>query len=281
MVVNPRHSKKAQTAPTSGRRREEILAPKIYDRCVSQDCVTEGPAVSEEKHKCIILHPDLNGDPFGRLIWPGKPICLPKWVQTIRYVEGSFRVKRLSVSRIAPTPIQGYWEINTEFVFAFQLKLFGNQMAPIQILCCADHSDSPKHGHLLDALSCSVLYIKQTTLHGDIQNAAMIASDILPPQSYGAEGTPHALVQANVVPVSFKLKRARDLCGAPCPLDDVCYEPFHCISITAAVRTEISLFQLACLSIYACDCRQPEVCSQSGCDLFQKIAFPTDQFGLK
>lgn len=282
---NPNSNPGAPSEQQPALRREPLLVQKIYDQCRFQDCIRPGPAISDENCECIILHPDLCVCDcpcgFGGFVRPGKPVRLPEWVKTVRCVDGSFRFKKISILRIAPSPLKGYWDITIEFVFEFKLWLFGEHQVPIQILCCPCCADSPEKKFIKDSLFCSVSYLKQTTLFGTAEDAPYVASDILPQQDFSSGGSPHVQVLARTEPVKFELvKPEKGGCCQDLP-DDIYHEPFRHLFVLIALQADILLFRFACLTVDAGACCPPKKCPDSSddpCAMFQKIAFPTDQF---
>lgn len=279
--IQPNQKEDASAQEPSALRKECILAQKVYDRCRIQDCVREGPAVSEENGECVVVHPEIGSGDFGRIIWPGGPVRLPKWVRSVRCVDGSFRIRSIKILSVIPSPLTGYWDISIEFVFDFQLHLFGAQLTPIKILCRPGGNHSTDEKCPKDALACSVSCVRKTTLFGSVDPAPCTASDLLPPQDFCCGLSPHVLVQAEAAPVEFQLAAPEK---SPCPRnvpDDPYCEPFRLVFAVIALRADVSLFRFTCLALNARDCRPPRECPDPDgdpCVLFQKIDFPEEQF---
>lgn len=262
-------------------RKECILAQKIYDQCRFQDYVRQGPVISAEKCECIILHPEIPKDSFGGIVQPGKAVRFPKWVKRVRCADDSFKLEKITVLNITPSPIEKYWNISIEFVFNFKLLLFGEHMAPIQILCCPHGSYIPEKRLTKETLACASSYILQVTLSGPAEEEAFVASDILPQQNYSSGYSPHVLVQARTEPENFKLvKPPKAGCLQDVP-DDSYHEPFRYVFACIALQADISLFRFVSLAVNAEMCGSSPICPApctDPCTLFQQIEFPENEF---
>lgn len=261
-------------------REEQIIAQKIYDQCRLQNCTKQGPAVSCEECECIIEHP---GIPFGRIIFPKRPIRLPKWIKHIKYIKNSFRTKQISIERITPSLIRrDYWDVEIKFVFEFEVRLFGEFMTPVEILCCPCKGDSQTEpGRRKDFLCCSTSFVKKVTLHGTTENAPSIASDILPHQNCSSNNAPHVLVEEKAELVKVELVDPEDPCNLGDLFDDIYHEPFYYIFATIAMIADIKLFRFVCLLIEAKNCCAPKVCKDlcdDPCLIFEEMPFPTELF---
>lgn len=264
-------------------RKNCILAPKIYDQCRFQDCVSLGPVISAEKCECIILHPEFGKDSFGGLVWPGRPVRFPKWVRAIRCKDDSFRLKKITVLSITPSPLKGRWDVSIEFVFDFQLLLFGEHMVPIRILCCPCGIDTSKHPtkYPNDSLACSSSFNLRTTLCGPAEETSFIASDLLPQQDFSTSSTPHVLVQTRAEANAFKLVKPHKAdCSKDQP-EDAYHEPFRYAYAFVALQADLSLFRFTCLTMDAEQCGPPRECPgpcADPCALFRQIEFPEKEF---
>ena len=263
-----------------GCRKECILAQKIYDQCRFQEYVRQGPVISAEKFECIILHPEIRRDGFGGIVQPGEAVRFPKWVRKVRCADESFKLKRITVLSITPSPLAGRWDLSIEFVFQFELLLFGEHMAPIQILCCPGGSYIPERKHTKETLACSSSYILQTTLSGPMEERDFTASDILPQQDYSSGYSPHVLVQARAEPENFRLVKppAGSLEDLP---DESYHEPFRYLFACVALQADISLFGFVSLAVNAEMRDPPPTCPDPNidpCALFQQIEFPENEF---
>ena len=263
-------------------RNECIVAQKVYDQCRSQGCIKQGPVISNEKCECIIVNPEYCTHNFGRIIWPGKPIRLPEWVKSIKYLSNSFQTKSITVLNIMPSPLKGYWDICIEFIFDFKLQLFGECMTPIEIICRpCDHHVSNDPESTKNYLCCSSVYVKQVTLFGTKEDAPMVASDILPQQDYNYNNSPHVLVQARAVPVEFKIISPDEACCYQDLFDDIYHEPFNYIYAYIAMLIDIKLFRFVCMLVDAKACKPAKICDDlcdDPCALFSKMDFPKELF---
>lgn len=263
-------------------REERILAQKIYDRCRLHRCVKLGPAISNEKCECIITHPDLCAPGFGSPVFPGRPVRLPNWIKSVAYIPGSFKTQRITILDITPSPLPDRWDIGIEFVFDFSLRLFGENRTPVKIICCpCSRHASAQPAHEKDFLRCSSVYITQVTLSGPAESTPMVASDILPQQSFRSDDSPHVLIQSGAQPAGFKLIRPEQACRGEDLFDDIYHEPFRYIYAYIALLADIMLFRFVCAQINLRACPPPKTCDDpqaDPCARFSRIDFPQDLF---
>ena len=261
---------------------EHIIAQKVFDQCRSQGCIEQGPVISNEKCECFIIKPDINAYDIGKIILPDKPIRLPEWVKSLKYIKDSFKIRNITVPEITPSPLKGYWDICVEFIFDFKLQLFGEFMTPIKILCCPcdkDSSDGPDN--IKDFISCSSLYIKQVTLFGSREDESNIASDLFELKDCGFNNSPHALVQAGAEPGEFKIVSPEEASFYKDLFDDIYHEPFNYIYAFIAMLIDIKLFRFVCMLVEAKACKPPKICEDAGddpCAIFSRMDFPNEMF---
>ncbi len=261
---------------------ECIITAKIYDQCRLREYIKLGPAISNENCVCTVVHPMIVTQTFGNIICPGEPIRLPKWVKQIKYVKNSFQTRSVTILSINPSLIKkGYWDVNIRFVFDFELKLYGNFLTPIEIICqtCGDNSTTQSENRK-NFLRCSVSFETKVTLSGP-KDSPFISSDLLPQQPYAYPGAPHAFVETWAEPIDFKLVKPDESGCYQDLFDDTYHEPFQYIYACIAILAHIKLFGFACLGVEAKKCPCPKNCphfDEDPCEYFSDMPFPTELF---
>lgn len=262
---------------------DNILTLKVYDECMIKKCIKQGPVISADECTCIIMPHD-NEDHLGRIIIPGRPICLPKFVTCIKVINDSIKPEKIKISKLSPSCIKkGCWEAEIIFTFVFKIQLFDINMKKLELLCCPPDCHSIDDCKICrDYILGTVDYVQKAVLSGpDDEFCSFLSSDLFENMNQPILNSPHVLVESAACVIDSKMESPDEACFYNDVLDGTYDEPIIYIFIHIGLLIIIKLFKLVTVSVESKECGNVKPCEElplDVCELFNSIKFPVDEF---
>ncbi|MDR1689836.1 MAG: hypothetical protein LBS21_14710 [Clostridiales bacterium] len=237
-------------------RDECIIAPKIYDSCRNQECLSPkdlGPARAAE---------DMDCEGCG-VIYEGEIIEPPENAVSVSVEK--LRIKKIEILEKAPNPFKnGFWDVDIRFGFEYCLT-FRDSSGCVNVKAKARSS-----------------YSKTVTLFGSSDAETVFSTDLMvgcPKEDRTMDSSPFIMVDAKAVSLSAELKysRRRRIEG-----EEFCPPHPNEVLITIGLFSIIKLFRLVDLSVQSYGFCIPPECEElspiNPCEVFEKLDFPMDMF---
>jgi hypothetical protein len=209
---------------------------KIYDSCRSKDCLAAhelGPA--RDCH--------------------GSPINAPDDAQSV-LIE-NLRAARITVMKKEPSLLKkGYWDMDIQYVFNYDLKFFGPEGKP------------------LGTLRATNTFNHRRCLFGSVGQEISLFTDLLGGyDNIAGGGPPFVMVEAKAVPLTAEIKHHHHGKGEHC---------HKFVFVTIGLFSIIKLYRLVSLLVESRGFVIPQPCRDvlppNPCDFFEQLCFPMDAF---
>lgn len=240
-----------------------ILAPRIFDQCRIQRCLTSadiGPARVAKSHR-----PNADG-----MCKEGDIIIPP--INATDVTLRDFDLTSIEVLRKKASPIQdGCWDIDLKYTFNYFLEFRRND------------------GSLICVIEATNTYILKVTLFGSTQGDVTVISE-LAELCDNTQGKPCVYAEGKAVGLDASLKypssscSCNSNCNSSCNCTDGTLSAPIAVDVTIGLFTIVKLYRTVSIVVESLGTIVPEPCSNGNnstthpCDNFNRIPFPLDLF---
>lgn len=236
-----------------------IIAYKIFDQCRKQICLTPcllGPArCARNTSSCneILQEGDIIVPPMNAASVSIDDLSLCKILIT-KKKENAFRT--------------GYWDIEIKFVFSYTITFRDSDC------------------NFITCKRATSVYTMQVTLFGSVGSDTAMATDLVNAEGISASSGPFVSVEAKAAALDAELRLTPKCgcdCGCGCGCDDSVVEVPTAVCVTIGLFAIVRLFRPVNMLVRNYGCCIPDDCtgaesSESVCDFFNSLSFPSDMF---
>ena len=234
-----------------------IIAYKIFDQCRKQICLTPcllGPArCARNSASCneILQEGDIIVPPMNAASVSIDDLTLCKILIT-KKKENAFRT--------------GYWDVEIKFVFSYTITFRDSDC------------------NFITCKRATSVYTMQVTLFGSVGSDTAMATDLVNAEGISASSGPFVSVEAKAAALDAELRLTPKCgCDCGCGCDDSVVEVPTAVCVTIGLFVIVRLFRPVNMLVRNYGCCIPDECSgaessESVCDFFNSLSFPSDMF---
>ena len=234
-----------------------IIAYKIFDQCRKQICLTPcllGPArCARNAASCneILQEGDIIVPPSNAASVSIDDLCLCKILIT-KKKENAFRT--------------GYWDVEIKFVFSYTITFRDSDC------------------NFITCKRATSVYTMQATLFGSVGSDTAMATDLVNAEGLSTSSGPYVSVEGKAAALDAELRLTpKCSCDCGCGCDDSVVEVPTAVCVTIGLFAVIRLFRPVNMLVHSYGCCIPDDCTatestESVCDFFNSLSFPSDMF---